>query len=393
MEFLKHHYGPEGMDIEDARAWAIGGCLETSGCTWKPITLNGTTYWIPGGAGQPTSVGVHFISMPKILELTLWDGVDQRTGERVFKAHGKKLETFDELFDQFKLYWQEAVDVLALTNNIQHDIWRKNNMAVINSYMKPDCLDRGHLINELGLPLQRHVQRRVRRHDHDRSTPWRPSRSSSTTTRRSSLDEYRAALKDNFGFKTAKEVNSFSLADQEKREDGPGKWDKLHFMALQAPEVRQRRRRTSTRSCSSGRTSSARTATTTSRSTPSRSTRARSRSPRTAPMGSATIATADGRLAGTTFADASLSAYPGHRPQRSVRAPELGRDLGPHHVAELPAQHQDPPDRHPGRRGRQEAARPHPGLHAQGRLPHPVQRGRLARSSRTPRRTRRTTAT
>ena len=28
-------------------------------------------------------------------------------------------------------------------------------------------------------------------------------------------------------------------------------------------------------------------------------------------MGSATIATADGRLAGTTFADASLSAYPG----------------------------------------------------------------------------------
>ncbi len=51
-----------------------------------------------------------------------------------------------------------------------------------------------------------------------------------------SLDEYRTAIKDNFGFKTAKEVNSFSLADQEKREDGPGKWDKLHFMALQAPK-------------------------------------------------------------------------------------------------------------------------------------------------------------
>ena len=169
--------------------------------------------------------------MPKILELTLWDGVDQRTGERVFKAHGKKLATFDELWAQYKLYWQEAVHVLDLTNNIQHDIWRKNNMAVINSYMKPDCLDKGHLINELGY----------------RYNATYNVESAGTITminsmaalkkivyddRKVSLDEYRTAMKDNFGFKTAKEVNSFSLADQEKREDGAGKWDKLHFLSL-----------------------------------------------------------------------------------------------------------------------------------------------------------------
>ena len=31
-----------------------------------------------------------------------------------------------------------------------HDIWRKNNMSIVNSLLKPDCLDKGHLINELG---------------------------------------------------------------------------------------------------------------------------------------------------------------------------------------------------------------------------------------------------
>jgi 4-hydroxyphenylacetate decarboxylase large subunit len=59
MEFLLNQYGPEGMNLEESRAVAIGGCLETSPCSWMPLTLNGQRYWIPGGSGQPTSVGVH----------------------------------------------------------------------------------------------------------------------------------------------------------------------------------------------------------------------------------------------------------------------------------------------------------------------------------------------
>ena len=44
------------MNLEDARAFSIGGCLETSPGIWKEPELNGKKYWIPGGAGQPTSV-------------------------------------------------------------------------------------------------------------------------------------------------------------------------------------------------------------------------------------------------------------------------------------------------------------------------------------------------
>ena len=235
MTFMMNQYAREGMNPEEARAWAIGGCLESSPCVWKPLHLNGKEYFIPGGAGQPTSVGVHFLSMPKMLEITLFNGCDGRTGEKVFEPHNRKLETYDELWDQFKLYWQKAVEVLDYTNNLQHDIWRKNNMAVINSLLKPDCLDKGHLINELGY----------------RYNATYNVESAGTITFVNSmaalkklvymdkvvgLEEMKQAIKDNFGFKTAKEVNSFSLADQEKREDGPGRYDKLHFMCLQAPK-------------------------------------------------------------------------------------------------------------------------------------------------------------
>ena len=224
MTFMMNQYGAEGMTPEEARAWAIGGCLESSACCWKPLHLNGKEYFIPGGAGQPTSVGVHFLAMPKILEAVLWNGVDQRTGQKVFEPHNRTFTTYDELWDQFKLYWQKSVDILALTNNVQHDIWRKNNMAVINSLMKPDCLDTGHLIDEKGY----------------RYNATFNVESAGTITAVNSLaaikklvyvdksvtlEDLKKAVKDNFGFKTAKEVNSFSLSDQEKREDGPSAWD------------------------------------------------------------------------------------------------------------------------------------------------------------------------
>ncbi|BDU75958.1 4-hydroxyphenylacetate decarboxylase large subunit [Mesoterricola sediminis] len=309
LTFMMNQYGPEGMTPEEARAWAIGGCLESSPCAWKPLHLNGKEYWIPGGAGQPTSVGVHFLSMPKILEHVLWNGVDQRTGEQVFPPHNRSLATYDELWDQFKLYWQKAVDILALTNNIQHDIWRKNNMAVINSMLKPDCLDRGHLIDELGY----------------RFNATYNVESAGTITAVNSLaaikklvyedkavtlEDLKKAIKDNFGFKTAKEVNSFSLSDQEKRNDGPGMWDKLHFMCLQAPkygnddafadEILLDWENFFCPDCRNYESLYAHPMYSCQISVSTHGA-----------MGSATIATPDGRLAGTTFADASLSAFPG----------------------------------------------------------------------------------
>jgi len=56
-----------------------------------------------------------------------------------------------------KEYYELTVDALCKCNNIQHDIWRKQNMGVFHSMLKPDCLDKGASYRQPGLPLQRHL--------------------------------------------------------------------------------------------------------------------------------------------------------------------------------------------------------------------------------------------
>jgi 4-hydroxyphenylacetate decarboxylase large subunit len=253
-------------------------------------------------------VGVHFISLPKILELVLFDGMDQRTGLRVFPAHGKKLATYEDLFEQVKAYFARAVEVLSLTNNIQHDIWRKNNMAVLNSLLKPDCLDRGHLIDELGYRYNA---------THNVETCGTVNLVNSLAALKSlvyegqevTLDELREALRDNFGFKTATEVGSYSLADQEKKE-GDDKYDRIHYLCLTAPKygnddpyvdrILKEWEDWLCAMCHGYESLNARPYYPCQISVSTH-----------APMGAVTLATPDGRLDGTTFADASMSAYPG----------------------------------------------------------------------------------
>lgn len=309
IQFLMNQYGEEGMNIEEARAWAIGGCLESSACTWMPLHLNGKEYLIPGGAGQPTSVGVHFLSMPKVLETVLFNGKDERTGVQIFEPHNLPLDSYEQVFEQFKKYWQISVDCLATTNNIQHDIWRKNNMGILSSLMKPDCLSTGHLINEMGY--------RYNATYNVESTGNITCINSLAALKKIvfddksvSLAEFKKALVENFGFKNAKEVNSFSLADQQKKEGDSGKWDKIHFMALQAPKygnddpyVDSILRDWEYWFCPDCQNYESLYGKKMYSCQISVSTHGA--------MGAVTIATADGRLAGTTYADASLSAYPG----------------------------------------------------------------------------------
>ncbi len=308
LDFLRTQYGDEGMDLREARAVAIGGCLETSPCSWMPLELDGRRYCIPGGSGQPTSVGVHFIALPKILELALFDGVDQRTGERVFPAHGRKLDSYSDVFHTFKEYFARAVEVLCLTNNIQHDIWRKNNMAVFNSLLKPDCLEEGHLIDELGyrfnatfsvescgtINLVNSLAALKKLVFEDRAVAF---------------DEMKEALRANFGFKPPWEVGSYSLADHEKRQGGE-KYDRIHFLCLTAPKygnddsfadsILREWEDWFCAMCHGYESLNAKPLYACQISVSTH-----------APQGAATIATSDGRLAGMTYADGSVSAYPG----------------------------------------------------------------------------------
>ncbi|MBN1946015.1 MAG: 4-hydroxyphenylacetate decarboxylase large subunit [Bradymonadales bacterium] len=308
MNFLLDQFGREGMTPREVRAWAIGGCLETSPCSWMELRLADRSYPIPGGSGQPTSVGVHFVSLPKILELVLFDGLDRRTGRRVFEPHGQPLESFEQLFECLQRYFSQAVEVLTRTNNIQHDIWRKNNMAVFHSLLKPDCLDRGHHIGELGYryngTFNIETCGTINLVNSLAALHTRLYRE-----RAFDLEALQEAILHNFGYRPADQLGSYSLADQQKAEGGE-RFDRIHHLCLTAPKYGNDDPQADTMLarwedwfCAMCRTYESLYGKPLYPCQISVSTHG--------PMGAATLATPDGRLAGTTFADASMSAYPG----------------------------------------------------------------------------------
>ncbi|HWQ41485.1 MAG TPA: 4-hydroxyphenylacetate decarboxylase large subunit [Desulfosporosinus sp.] len=308
IQILLKQFGHEGMTVEDARAVAIGGCLAVAPGVFDTITLNGKKYDIPGGAGLTTLGGVLSLALPKILELVLNNGYDHRVKGQILEPHNRIFETFDELFNQFKAYYHMVVDVLIRFNNIQMDICRKNNMSIINSFMKPDCLKKGLHNGQKGYRYN--------------STLMVISCGTITMINsliaikklifedeKYELDELNNALLNNFGYLTAEEVGSFSLFDQKKR-DNSSEFDDIYRDCLRAPKhgnadpladdiLKQFEdwlyQDVNTFESLYGE-----------KLHPGQFVTGHH-----GPQGSVTLASADGRLSGTTYTDASMSAYPG----------------------------------------------------------------------------------
>ncbi|MCX6270755.1 MAG: 4-hydroxyphenylacetate decarboxylase large subunit [Bacteroidetes bacterium] len=308
MEFLVDNYGHEGMSMEEARAWAIGGCLETSPGSWMPLTLDGVEYYIPGGSAPATSVGVHFLSLPKLLEVVLFDGMDMRTGQRVFQPHGFDLDSYDELWEAFKDYFAQSVEVLTLCNNIQHDAWRKISPSLVNSMLKPDCLAKGKDIGQKGCRYNTTFNVEICGTTNLVNSLASLKKNVYENTE-FSLAEYRDAILANFGYKTAREIGSYSLIDQQPREEYMN-FKRIHKLSQEAPKfgndnpyVDEIFKNWEEWYCDMVHDY---------RSLYDEPMYACQISVSThAPMGAVTLATPDGRLSGTTFADGSVSAYPG----------------------------------------------------------------------------------
>ena len=308
MEFILENFKHEGMELEEARAWAIGGCLETSAGSWMPLEFNGETHYIPGGSAPATSVGVHFISVPKVLEAVLYDGIDRRTGRRVYPAHGKKLSTYEELWDTFKEYFSLTVEVLTLTNNIQHDLWGKISPSIVNSMLKPDCLDTGKDISHKGCRYNRTFNVEVSG-GVNLANSLASLKKNIYEEKNFSLTKLKDAIDSNFGYFTAQETGSFSLIEQQ-RTDTYEDWLKIHSQCLDAPKYGNDNKFVDNifrdwqiwfaKMCSNYKSLYDEPLYPCQISVSTH-----------APMGAVTLATPDGRLSGTTFSDGSVSAYPG----------------------------------------------------------------------------------
>ncbi len=308
MEFLLNNYQKEGLQLEEARAWSIGGCLETSPGSWMPLDVDGETWFIPGGSAPATSVGVHFISLPKVLEAVLFDGLDKRTGIRVYPAHGSKLDSYEGIWNIFKKYFSLTVEILTLTNNIQHDIWGKVSPSIVNSMLKPDCLETGKDISHKGCRYNRTFNVEVCG-GVNLANSLASIKKNVFDEKKLTLQELKTAIEANFGYVSALETGSYSLIEQVKTKNFTG-WLKIHKLCLDAPKYGNDDKYVDnifrdwqnwfSKMCENYRSLydeplySCQISVSTH-----------------APMGAVTLATPDGRLCGTTFADGSVSAYPG----------------------------------------------------------------------------------
>ena len=234
MDSMLRQFHQEGMTMVDARAWMLGGCLESSPGDWHLLHVNDKEMWVPGGAGPTAGSGIHFTGLPKLLELVLFNGLDNRTGIQVFPPHNKKLETWDELWEQvweyLNKFWDDAIGI----NNIQLDYWRKMTPPMFASILKGDCFENGQHQGNMGAK-------------YNATLGWESCgmitfinglaslKYNVYDEKKWTLDEMKDAMLNNYGFKTAFETGVFS---PDRREAGPDaeKYEKIYFDAVNAPK-------------------------------------------------------------------------------------------------------------------------------------------------------------
>jgi len=123
-----------GKKIEDARDGGTSGCVET------------------GAFGKEAYILTGYLNVPKILELTLNNGLDPRTGKLIGLATGdpRTFTSFDELFSAFRKQLEYIVDIKMEGNNLIESLFARNMPAVLLSVLIDDCIENGKDYNSGG---------------------------------------------------------------------------------------------------------------------------------------------------------------------------------------------------------------------------------------------------
>jgi pyruvate formate-lyase/glycerol dehydratase family glycyl radical enzyme len=116
-----------GKSIVDARNGGTSGCVETGAFGKENYNLSG------------------YLNMPKVLELTLNDGVDPRTGRRLGPQTGApgRFESFEQLFEAYRRQLNHFVDVKVRGNSVIERLYAKYLPAPFLSLLIDDCIATG----------------------------------------------------------------------------------------------------------------------------------------------------------------------------------------------------------------------------------------------------------
>lgn len=121
-EFLR-----AGKATEDARVGGPSGCVTISAFGKESCILTGYCNW------------------PKILEITLHNGTNPQTGEKVSISTGDptSFKTFDELFSAYKKQLEYFTNLKIKGNNIIERLYAEYMPAPFMSLLFDDCITRG----------------------------------------------------------------------------------------------------------------------------------------------------------------------------------------------------------------------------------------------------------
>lgn len=115
-----------GKSMNDARAGGPSGCVTISAFGKESCTLTGYCNW------------------PKILEITLNNGIDPKTGNRVGLQTGDPSSfTFEELLSAYKKQLKHFVDIKVKGNNIIERLYAQYMPAPFMSLLVDDCVKKG----------------------------------------------------------------------------------------------------------------------------------------------------------------------------------------------------------------------------------------------------------
>ena len=116
-----------GKSVTDARCGGSSGCVEV------------------GAFGKEAYILTGYFNLPKVLELTLHNGMDPRTGQKLGIETGdpRTLNSFDELFVAFERQLLHFVDIKVRGNNVIERLYAKYMPAPFLSLLTDDCIARG----------------------------------------------------------------------------------------------------------------------------------------------------------------------------------------------------------------------------------------------------------
>jgi formate C-acetyltransferase len=116
-----------GKSLADARDGGTSGCVET------------------GAFGKEAYILTGYFNIPKILDLTLHDGLDARTGHQLGPHTGdsKTFATFEDLFAAFEKQMLHFLDIKVRGNNVIERLYAAYMPAPFLSLLVDDCILKG----------------------------------------------------------------------------------------------------------------------------------------------------------------------------------------------------------------------------------------------------------